>query len=153
MSSVKVFSNIGKGIKYPLFGELFGSAFTDGNPALRPERARTVDGGAELTFAGQRWRTSVTHFRNQYRDQVAFRFSGRGGDGQPDYVNIAGSAANGWEVEGVLQRPIAGVPTSPTTFPVASVQVDFEQSAYFLLVRQYTIPMLYLNFPNSKQRG
>ncbi|MCU1382442.1 MAG: hypothetical protein JWL71_1139, partial [Acidobacteria bacterium] len=44
-SSVKVFSNIGRGIKNPTFGELYGSAFSDGNPGLSPERARTIDAG------------------------------------------------------------------------------------------------------------
>ena len=59
-SSLKVFTNIGKGIKNPVFGELFGSAFVDGNPNLRPERARTVDAGVELTFDRQRWLGRVT---------------------------------------------------------------------------------------------
>src|SRR5207253_11181593 len=36
VSSIKVFGNIGRGIKNPTFGELFGSAFTDGNPNLSP---------------------------------------------------------------------------------------------------------------------
>jgi vitamin B12 transporter len=109
LSSVKVFSNIGKGIKNPLFGELFGSAFTDGNLNLRPERARTLDAGAELTLDSQRWRTTVAFFDNDYEDQVAFRSSGGFGlDGLPDFVNIAGSKARGWEVEAVLQRPIFG---------------------------------------------
>ena len=125
VSSVKVFSNIGKGIKNPLFGELFGSAFTDGNLNLRPERARTMDAGTEWTFDSQRWRTTVAYFDNAYKDQVAFRSSGGFGlDGLPDFVNIAGSTARGWELEAVLQSAIGGV-----TGAVSYALVDTEVTA------------------------
>ena len=122
VSSVKVFSNIGKGIKNPLFGELFGSLFSDGNPSLRPERARTVDVGAEVTLADQRWRANVTYFDNAYRDQVAFLSSGFGLDGRPDFVNIAGSKADGWELEAVMQRPTAGF-TGAASYTLVDTQV------------------------------
>lgn len=109
VSSVKVFGNVGTGIKNPLFGELFGSAFADGNPELSAERARTVDLGAEITLVDQRVRTTATYFNNRYEDQVAFRSSGGFGlDGRPDFINIAGSRARGWEIEGALQRPLGG---------------------------------------------
>jgi vitamin B12 transporter len=112
VSSLKVFSNIGRGIKNPQFGELYSTAFTDGNPNLRPERARTVDAGAELTFDDQRLLARVTYFNNHFNDQVAYKASSFVLDGIPDYVNIDGSKANGWELEGGLQRPIAGFTAS-----------------------------------------
>ena len=112
VSSVKVFSNIGRGIKNPQFGELYSTAFTDGNPDLRPERARTIDAGAEITFDNQRVLARVTYFDNAFNDQVAFKSTGHGLDGKPDYINIDGSQANGWELEGVLQRPIGGFTAS-----------------------------------------
>ncbi|MGH9143231.1 MAG: TonB-dependent receptor [Vicinamibacterales bacterium] len=112
LSSLKVFSNIGRGIKNPQFSELYSTAFTDGNPALRPERARTIDAGAEMTFANQRVLGRVTYFDNRFNDQVAFKSTGPGLDGKPDYVNIDGSKANGWELEGALQRPVAGFTAS-----------------------------------------
>jgi len=114
VSSLKLFTNIGQGIKNPVFGELFGSTFADGNPDLQPERARTIDGGVELTLIAQRLRTTVTYFDNRYRDQVAFRSTGFSRDGRPDFLNIAGSKASGWELEGVLQRPLAGVTAAAT---------------------------------------
>ena len=123
VSSVKVFANIGKGIKNPTFGELFGSGFVDGNANLNPERARTIDVGAEVTFDDQRWLTRVTYFDNNYEDQVAFQFSpGFGGDGIPDYLNIAGSQANGVELEVGLQRPIGGV-TASATYALVDTEV------------------------------
>lgn len=109
VSSIKVFANLGRGIKNPLFGELFGSAFSDGNPDLHPERARTFDGGAEATFDSQRWLARVAYFDNRFTDQVAFRSTGFGPDGRPDFVNIDGSKADGWELEAVLQRPLHGL--------------------------------------------
>jgi vitamin B12 transporter len=112
LSSVKVFSNIGRGIKNPTFGELYGSAFTDGNPALNPERARTIDAGAEMTFDSQRLLARITYFDNAFNDQVAFKSTGPGLDGKADFINIDGSKANGWEVEGALQRPIGGFTAS-----------------------------------------
>lgn len=109
VSSVKVFSNVGRGVKNPLFGELFGSAFADGNPDLHPERARTFDAGAELTFDRQRWYTRIAYFDNDFTDQVAFRSSGFGLDAVPDFINIDGSAAHGWELEAALRRPFHGI--------------------------------------------
>ena len=82
VSSVKVFSNIGRGIKNPTFGELYGSAFTDGNPALHPEQARTIDGGVEATFGGQRYLARATYFDNRFNDQVAFKSTGPSLDGK-----------------------------------------------------------------------
>ena len=110
VSSVKLFANVGRGVKTPTFSELFGSAWVDGNAALTPERATTIDAGAEITFDAQRWLGRATWFDNDYRDQVAFQYSpGWGGDGIPDYLNIDGSQARGIELEGGLQRPIGGV--------------------------------------------
>lgn len=110
VSSVKIFANAGRGIKNPTFAELFGSAWVDGNAALTPERATTIDAGAEITFDAQRWLGRATWFDNDYTDQVAFQYSpGWGGDGVPDYLNIAGSRARGVELEGGLQRPMGGL--------------------------------------------
>jgi vitamin B12 transporter len=108
VSSVKVFGNIGRGIKSPTFSERLGSAFSDPNPSLAVERARTGDAGIEATFADQRFFARATYFDNDYIDQIAFR-SGVAGDGIPEYINIDGSRANGWELEWALQRPIAGL--------------------------------------------
>ena len=123
VSSVKVFANVGQGIKNPSFFELFGSAFVNGNPDLSPERATTVDVGAEITFDAQRWLGRVTYFDNDYTDQVAFLFSpGFGGDGIPDYINIAGSQADGIELEGGLERPIGGV-TATASYAYVDTEV------------------------------
>jgi vitamin B12 transporter len=111
VSSVKVFGNIGKGIKSPSLSERLGASFSDPNPDLKVERARTADIGVEATFASQRLRASAIYFDNDFRDMIAFR-SGRVGDGIPEFINIDGSEAHGVELDLVLQRPVAGFTAS-----------------------------------------
>jgi outer membrane cobalamin receptor len=107
VSSVKMFGNIGKGIKSPTFAERFGGSFADPSPDLRVEHARTGDLGVETTLDDQRVRVQVTYFHNTYADQIAYR-SGLVGDGIPEFINIDGSKAAGVEFELGLQRPIGG---------------------------------------------
>ena len=111
LSSLKVFGNIGRGIKSPTFSERFGGAFADPSPGLAVERARTGDVGIESTFANQRYLARVVYFNNDYVDQIAFR-SGVAGDGIPEFINIDGSQADGVELEWALQRGIGGVTAS-----------------------------------------
>jgi outer membrane receptor protein involved in Fe transport len=126
VSSVKVFGNIGKGIKSPSFSERFGASFADPNPELKVERARTSDIGVEATFADQRIRGGVTYFDNDYEDQIAFRF-GSVGDGIPEFINIDGSQADGWELEVALQRPVAGF-TAGATYSLVDTKVVTNRS-------------------------
>jgi vitamin B12 transporter len=124
VSSVKLFANLGRGVKNPTFGELFPSGFSDGNPNLKPERARTFDAGAELTFDDQRWMGRVTVFDNDFEDQVAFLSSNPDftPDGIPDSLNIAGSEASGVELEFGLQRPIGGL-TASASYALVDTEV------------------------------
>jgi vitamin B12 transporter len=124
LSSVKVFGNIGKGIKSPQFVERFGASFADPSPDLRVERARSIDAGVEATFADQRVRGNVTVFNNHYRDQIEFRSTSPffSPDGLPDYTNIAGSNAHGVELEAVLQRAVAGI-TAAGTYAYVDTEV------------------------------
>lgn len=121
VSSLKVFGNLGKGIKSPTFSERFGGSFADPSPDLRVERARTADVGLEATFIDQRIRAMVAYFDNSYRDQVAFRF-GTVGDGIPEFINIDGSKARGVELEAALQRPAAGF-TAAATYTLVDTEV------------------------------
>jgi outer membrane cobalamin receptor len=122
VSSVKVFGNIGKGIKSPSFSERYGGSFADPNPDLKVERARTADLGVEATFADQRVRAGATYFHNDYKDQIAFLSFTGGGDGIPDIVNIDGSRAKGVEVELAVQRPVAGL-TAGVTYALVDTKV------------------------------
>ena len=132
LSSAKVFVNVGRGIKNPVFDELYGSAFVDGNPNLRPEHARTVDAGTEVTLAAQRVAARATYFDNHYRDQVAYKGTSFSLDGLPDYLNIEGATARGLELELALQRPIRGVSaTAGYTFMDTEITSTVSTNAEF----------------------
>ena len=82
--------------------------FADPNPDIKVELARSGDVGLEATFADQRLRASAIYFDNHFTDQISFR-PGTAGDGIPEYINIDGSKANGWEIELAVQKPVLGV--------------------------------------------
>ena len=125
LSSVKVFGNIGKGIKSPTFSERFGGSFADPSPALKVERARTADVGVEATFAGQRVRAVATYFDNRFRDQIEFLSSSPSfsPDGVPDFINIAGSKAQGVELELALLRAVGGL-TATGSYSLVDTEVE-----------------------------
>jgi len=86
----------GAGIKAPSFFESYGtSSFALGNPDLKPERARTYDGGVDLRF-GPGFRLQATYFHHQYLDQIAYKivsfapFVGT-------YENLGETQASGFE--------------------------------------------------------
>jgi vitamin B12 transporter len=127
LSSVKVFGNIGRGVKSPTFTERFGgTGFADPNPNIKVELAKSSDAGVETTFADQRLRTTAIYFRNTFTDQISYRF-GPTGDGIPEYVNIDGSKATGLELEFALQRPLAGI-TAVGTYSHVDTEVVTNQS-------------------------
>jgi vitamin B12 transporter len=131
---MRIFGNVGKGIKSPTFSERFGGSFADPSPDLKVERARTTDAGVETSFADQRLRATATWFDNRYRDQIEFRSSSPffSPDGQPDYLNIAGSNAHGLELEGALDRPVHGVTAAATyTFLDTKVVETLNTGAQF----------------------
>ncbi|HSD67321.1 MAG TPA: TonB-dependent receptor, partial [Vicinamibacteria bacterium] len=91
-------ASAGMGFKEPSFLESYGeSFFAKGNPDLDPERSTTFDLGVEQRLLGSRVRASVTAFRHDYLDQIAYTvvdfdtFEGT-------YVNLARTRAQGVEV-------------------------------------------------------
>ena len=127
LSSIKLFGNIGRGVKSPTFTERFGGAgFADPNPDINVEQAKSGDVGVESTFADQRIRSTFIFFRNDFTDQISYRF-GPIGDGIPEYINIDGSKASGIELELALQRPLAGF-TAMGTYSFVDTEVVTNQS-------------------------
>ena len=71
-SGVKLRASFGTAFRSPSFLDLYGeSAFYQGNPNLRPERARGWDAGVDYTLAGQRGTVSATWFEMGFRDLIA----------------------------------------------------------------------------------
>ncbi len=63
----------GQGIKEPSLDQSFdsGGCFT-GNPALRPERSRTINAGLEQRLASDRLIFTAAYFDNRFRDMLGF---------------------------------------------------------------------------------
>lgn len=101
-TGLRVHGSAGTGIKYPSFGELFGTFFRyTPNPALQAEESFGWDGGAEMTFLGGRAVIDVTYFEANLENEIADDFSGF-----PliTSVNLDGeSTRKGVEVEGRVQ--------------------------------------------------
>lgn len=89
----------GAGIKAPSFFESYGtSSFALGNPDLKPERARTYDGGVDLRVRDH-VKLQATYFHHKYLDQIAYKivsfapFVGT-------YENLGETKASGLEFSG-----------------------------------------------------
>jgi vitamin B12 transporter len=70
--AVKLRASYGTAFRSPSFLDLYGtSAFYTGNPALRPEKARGWDAGADWYLANKRGTVSATWFNTDYTDLIA----------------------------------------------------------------------------------
>jgi len=90
--------NFGLGIKEPTFTQSFSpSPSSVGNPALRPERARSFDYGIDQRLFGDRLKFELNGFNNLYREIITFRTTSfvpfRG-----TFFNLAQSRADGAEI-------------------------------------------------------
>ncbi|MCL6482188.1 MAG: TonB-dependent receptor [Firmicutes bacterium] len=72
--------SFGQGIKEPTLTQSFsGDPCFPGNPALRPERSRTLSAGIEQALAEDRVRVALDWFDNLFRDIASFTFCLAGG--------------------------------------------------------------------------
>jgi vitamin B12 transporter len=69
---VKLRASHGTAFRSPSFLDLYGrSAFYQGNPNLRPERARGTDAGVDVYLAGGRGTLGLTWFETRFSDLIA----------------------------------------------------------------------------------
>lgn len=96
-AGIKLRATYGTGFMPPSLAARYGSAFQKPNRDLRPERSRGVDVGIDRFFARGRAVASLTWFRNDLRDLIAFEFGG-----PPDFlgqsVNISRARTSGVEL-------------------------------------------------------
>jgi outer membrane cobalamin receptor len=102
--STRLRASAGTGIRPP---DAFDIAFTD-NPALKPERSRSIDGGVQQTFADGSAVIDITAFFNEYDDLIvtvgrSFRDASRY---RTD--NISNARSRGLELAGGF-RPVAHI--------------------------------------------
>jgi outer membrane cobalamin receptor len=88
--------SFGQGIKEPTLAQSFSpDPCFPGNPALRPERSRTISGGVEQVLAHDRVRLSVDWFDNRFRDITSFTFCLRGGPCPVEFPPACGASSFG----------------------------------------------------------
>jgi vitamin B12 transporter len=94
-NEVIVRGNAGTGFKQPRFFEQFAQGFVIGNPDLKPERSRSIEGG--IDFRRAKFTGSASYFVQHFKDLIQYTFTGNVND--PNYVNVAAADANGLEAE------------------------------------------------------
>ncbi len=100
----KLKASAGTGIRPP---DAFEIAFTD-NPALKPERSRSVDAGVEQALAGGAVRLDATLFANHYDDLIVAVGRSLQDASKFRTDNISNARARGLELAAAV-RPAAGV--------------------------------------------
>jgi outer membrane cobalamin receptor len=95
-ASTRLHASAGTGIRPP---DAFEIAFTD-NPALKPERSRSVDAGIEHEFPGGRYAVGATGFFNSYSDLIVTIGPALHNASQYQSDNIANARASGLELSG-----------------------------------------------------
>ena len=100
----KLKASAGTGIRPP---DAFEIAFTD-NPALKPERSRSVDAGVEQALAGGAVRLDATLFANRYDDLIVAVGRSLQDASKFRTDNISNARARGLELAAAV-RPAAGV--------------------------------------------
>ncbi|HEY2804972.1 MAG TPA: TonB-dependent receptor [Gemmatimonadales bacterium] len=86
----------GTAFKEPTFDENYNTAFSTGNPGLKPERSRSLEAGIEQGL-GARVTASATGFTQQFHDLIEYSYGG--GPPAPDYHNVSSARASGVETE------------------------------------------------------
>jgi vitamin B12 transporter len=91
----------GSALKEPTFYENYATGFVVGNPALRPEKSRSVEAGAEATLGRRGSEVSVTWFSQRFTDLIQYTAT-PAAPLTSNYFNIAASEASGVEAEATL---------------------------------------------------
>jgi len=109
-----------QGYKDPRLEETFaGPPFSVTNPALKPERTRSYEGGIQQSFFGK-YSLNATYFHNVFYDRIDYatvdpvNFIG-------EYINVDKSFAQGAEVE--LQAKIRSKLSMNTAYTYTSTQI------------------------------
>ncbi len=87
---------IGGAFKAPTFFETFSSAFSIGNPSLRPERSHSWELTAGHELAGGRLALSASWFDQTFRDLIQYTYQA---PDLPNYFNVVAASARGLELE------------------------------------------------------
>jgi vitamin B12 transporter len=92
---IKLFVNLSTGFRVPSLYQLFSPY---GNPALRPETSRSLEGGVQVFARKQTTNLRIVYFDRRIRDVFFFESLNTAPFGR--YVNFDRQHDHGWELEG-----------------------------------------------------
>jgi vitamin B12 transporter len=125
---------VGTAFREPQFYENFTTAFTVGNPQLRPERTASWEVGASQEI-GDRATLAASYFAQRFTNMIDYT-SSPPTPGGANYYNIARANANGVEVEGRTTTPLGlSLDAAYTRLWTRVLNPGFDPSSGALLVR------------------
>ena len=132
-ASTALRASVGSSFKEPLFSEVYPTAFSLGDSALRPERALSWEAGLEQTV-GARLTIAARWFDQRFRDLVQYRFVDRAEDlTTPNYANVAAATARGIELEARVEPWTGGrIDASATRVRTEVTEEGFGASGTFV---------------------
>lgn len=89
----------GVGVKEPTFFENYAEGWVRGNPALEPERARSLEVGVEARAAQERVVLRASVFSQRFRDLIQY-VAVPASPQDPNFANVAEASARGVELGG-----------------------------------------------------
>jgi vitamin B12 transporter len=96
----KLRAALGTGFREPLWGEIFSTLWTVGNPDLDPERSLTWELGVEQQLWEERLRLEGVFFSSRFKDLIEYDSSPP--EGQSNFFNIEAAKAHGLEFSATL---------------------------------------------------
>lgn len=130
VGSTKLRASAGTAFREPSFFETFSTAYTTGNPDLKPEQSSSWEVGISQ---GDVVRMQATYFDQRFTDLIDY--NGAAAPGTPNYFNIARAQSRGVELE-LAHPPVHGVrfDLSLTTLTTKVIERGFSPAATATLV-------------------
>jgi vitamin B12 transporter len=130
--------SIGTGYREPSFFEHFSTAYTVGNPDLKPEHSASAELGLSQSLLDGRLIVSAVHFDQTFRDMIDY--DGSSTFPNPNYFNQARATSSGQEVEvqATLPRGLTAM-AAFTHLDTRVAQAGFSASPTALLVQDSSL--------------
>jgi vitamin B12 transporter len=127
--SSRVHVAAGTAFKEPTFFENFATGFTRGNPALEPERSRSLEAGVEQSMAAGAVTMSGTVFAQRFRNLI--QYTAAPAPDQPNYHNVGAARARGAELGLTIARGAVAASGSYTYTSTLVTDAGFGEDVAF----------------------
>lgn len=126
--------NAGKGMKEPTFFETANTAYTVGNPDLRPEQSQVWETGVERAILDGRGKVSLSWFHQELRDLIQYTFSPPS-PGAPNYYNVAKARSRGVEFTGQATLGGTAISGAYTLLDTEVLDAGFDEGVGAIFVK------------------